>query len=168
MMDSSNWLLALLNTGAFLLCVGFLVYVIVIMRPYLSIKELPPGDASDNDWHLIVPALNEEEVIGGTVLHLTSTFPQAHVWVINDGSDDDTGRILAELATRLPKLHVITRVAPDARTGKGDVLNLLVLDRRVGHPQRRRQEAHHCRRRGRGRPPRPARVRRHLRRGDVR
>ncbi|GAB7047592.1 glycosyltransferase family 2 protein [Catenuloplanes indicus] len=124
MMDSSNWLLALLNTGAFLLCVGFLVYVIVIMRPYLSIKELPPGDAADNDWHLIVPALNEEEVIGGTVLHLTSTFPQAHVWVIDDGSDDATGRVLAELAPRLPKLHVITRVAPDARTGKGDVLNL--------------------------------------------
>ncbi len=92
MMDSSNWLLALLNTGAFLLCVGFLVYVIVIMRPYLSIKELPPGDSADNDWHLIVPALNEEEVIGGTVLHLTTTFPQAHVWVIDDGSDDATGR----------------------------------------------------------------------------
>ena len=60
-------------------------------RPVPAVPALArPGDAGTLAWHLFVPALNEERVIGDTIDYLRATFPQAHVWVIDDDSDDDT------------------------------------------------------------------------------
>ena len=122
-MNDDNPLLALLNTGAFLLCVGFLVYVLCIVRPFLRRRDSTPGNRAGLDFHLVVPCLNEEDVIGATVTHLTTDFPEATVWVVDDGSTDATPDVLAGLAERHANLRVVTRRAPEARQGKGAALN---------------------------------------------
>lgn len=122
-MDSARWLLALLNTTAFLLCVGFLVYVLCILRPFLRRPDDVPGHQEGFTFHLVLPCLNEEAVIGATVRHLVASFPEAVLWCIDDGSDDDTPGVLADLAARFPAVRVVTRTLPAARQGKGAALN---------------------------------------------
>jgi 1,2-diacylglycerol 3-beta-glucosyltransferase len=69
--------------------------------------------------YFLVPCLNEEAVIHGTVRGLLSD-PRARVVVIDDGSDDDTG-----LAGSVDpdRVNVVRRELPNARTGKGPALN---------------------------------------------
>ncbi|GAA2526979.1 glycosyltransferase family 2 protein [Rarobacter incanus] len=73
-------------------------------------------------WVFVVPALNEERTIADSVARLAAV-AAAHriILVINDGSDDDTGRILDGLD--VPGLIVLTRTAPNARKGKAQALN---------------------------------------------
>ncbi len=122
-MNADNLALATLNTTAFMLCVGFLLYVVFIMRPFLSRTDGVPGSREGHDFHFVVPCLDEERVVGGTVRHLLGTFPEATVWVVDDGSTDLTPDILADLQGQFPQLHVLTRTLPDARRGKGAALN---------------------------------------------
>ncbi|MQA32753.1 glycosyltransferase family 2 protein [Modestobacter roseus] len=122
-MHDPEAMLALLNTGAFLLCVGFLVYVLCILRPFLRRRDSVPGTRAGHDFHLVVPCLNEEDVIAATVRHLTTDFPDATVWIVDDGSTDATPLLLAALADRHQNLRVLTRRAPEARQGKGAALN---------------------------------------------
>ena len=121
--SGTDLLFAALNTAAFLLCVGFLAYVVLIIVPYLRHKRSEPGNANDFDWHLIVPALDEALVIEATLIELTGTFPKAHVWVIDDASEDATPQILRRLAASNRNLHVVSRSLPEAREGKGPALN---------------------------------------------
>lgn len=120
---SDGLLLAGVNAVAFLLCVLFLSYVVLILVPYLRHQPTPPGDETQLVWHFVVPCLNEQAVIARTLAGLLSTFPTAHVWVIDDASDDDTPAILTVLASGEPRLHVVRRTLPDARSGKGAALN---------------------------------------------
>ncbi|MFK3980694.1 glycosyltransferase [Micromonospora sp. NPDC050397] len=112
----------LLNTAAFLLCVTFCAYVISILVLYLRAARLLGGDHTTYDWHIVVPCLNEEAVIGGTVERLLRDFPRATLWCVDDNSDDRTAEILAGFATD-PRVRLVRRVAPEARQGKGAALN---------------------------------------------
>jgi len=114
---------ALAQAVALLMSVAFITYVLIIVVPFARYRERPPGDARSLSWHLFVPALNEEQVIGETIDYLRLTFPGAHVWVIDDASDDRTGPIAALRAQFDPLVHVVSRRFPDARTGKGHALN---------------------------------------------
>jgi cellulose synthase/poly-beta-1,6-N-acetylglucosamine synthase-like glycosyltransferase len=118
-----DFLVGFVTAGAFLFCVAFIGYVLLIVVPFMRHKPAAPGDASDFDWHYIVPCLDEGLVIEDTVRRLIDDFPVAHVWVVDDASTDDSPEILDRLARELPRLHVIHRVAPDARVGKGPALN---------------------------------------------
>ncbi|MCO7221914.1 glycosyltransferase family 2 protein, partial [Klenkia sp. PcliD-1-E] len=122
-MNADNLALATLNTTAFMLCVGFLLYVVFIMRPFLRRTDGVPGSREGHAFHFVVPCLDEELVVGGTVRHLLGTFPEATVWVVDDGSTDLTPDILADLQQQFPQLQVLTRHMPDARRGKGAALN---------------------------------------------
>jgi 1,2-diacylglycerol 3-beta-glucosyltransferase len=103
--------------------VAFVTYTLVIVVHYFRYRPATPGDGSALAWHLFVPALNEEKVIGETVDYLRATFPTANVWVIDDDSDDRTGPIVSVRALADPLVHLVSRRAPEARTGKGDALN---------------------------------------------
>jgi 1,2-diacylglycerol 3-beta-glucosyltransferase len=82
-------------------------------------------DGTPEHFWIIVPALNEEVVVGNTVAAaLTLGGPGgtlARVLVVDDGSDDRTPQVLA--AIDHPRLHVLRRELPDARKGKGEALN---------------------------------------------
>ncbi|HVX17348.1 MAG TPA: glycosyltransferase [Acidimicrobiales bacterium] len=122
-MLSGPTLLAALNAAAFLLCVAFLAYVVMIIVPYLRHRPGEPGDAAAFDWHLLIPALDEQYVIEATVVELRRSFPDAHLWVVDDASADRTPAIVQRLATELADVHVVTRELPEARQGKGPALN---------------------------------------------
>jgi 1,2-diacylglycerol 3-beta-glucosyltransferase len=115
--------IALAQAIALLMSVAFITYALIIVIPFVRDRARRPGDARTLAWHLFVPALNEERVIGRTIDYLRATFPDAHVWVIDDDSDDCTGPIVSMRARRDPLVHLVTRRHPDARTGKGEALN---------------------------------------------
>jgi cellulose synthase/poly-beta-1,6-N-acetylglucosamine synthase-like glycosyltransferase len=122
-MSNSEFVLALLNTVAFLLCVSFVSYVVMIVVPFLRHRPAKPGDGRQFLWHFIVPCLDEEAVIEDTIRTISATFPQAGIWCVDDGSADGTPGILARLARQLPNVQVVTRRFPNAQQGKGPALN---------------------------------------------
>src|SRR5699024_9662846 len=93
-----------------------------------------PGDPDLLDWHLLVPCRDEENVIAETVSAARSTFPGVHVWVIDDASEDATAAVVRDLMVFDDRVHLISRTAPMARTGKGDALNAAyrILSEHVG------------------------------------
>jgi 1,2-diacylglycerol 3-beta-glucosyltransferase len=124
-------LFGVVNAAAFMLSVGFLVYVCFIVIPFLRHKPGEPGDADAFAWHFVVPCRDEERVIEKTVTRLRASFPNGHVWCIDDASEDRTAPTLRRLASKDHHVHVVTRFPPNARTGKGPALNSAWLA--IGH-----------------------------------
>lgn len=109
-------------------CSGvFIAYVCAIVVPFLSRRKLPEGNGDEFEWHFFVPCRDEEAVIGGTIAGLRKNFPTSHVWIIDDDSHDGTASVVTSLmyaeGARDPYVHLVSRRAPNARTGKGDALN---------------------------------------------
>ncbi|MGX2998888.1 glycosyltransferase family 2 protein [Streptomyces sp. JNUCC 64] len=113
----------LLYVFPFLLIACFFVYWAGSRTAYARRTPTPKGDPAAHDWHFFVPCRDEEAVIATTVTRLRSDFPTAHVWVVDDASDDLTAPIVRHLAGQDPNVHLVTRRRPDARTGKGAALN---------------------------------------------
>lgn len=91
-------------------------------RRLRRIRGSATASADDFLWVFLVPALNEEVTIADSVARLRQTTARNAVFlVINDGSDDRTGEILATMTDA--RLRVLTRHAPEARTGKAAALN---------------------------------------------
>ncbi|GAA3373659.1 glycosyltransferase family 2 protein [Streptomyces racemochromogenes] len=107
----------------FLLLAGFLLYAAGSRHAYRNRPATEPGDPAAFDWHFFVPCRDEEAVVATTVARLRADFPYAHVWVVDDASDDRTGAIVAALAEDDVQLHLVSRFRPEARTGKGAALN---------------------------------------------
>jgi len=114
---------AALNTTAFLFCVSFIAYVLLILVPFLRRQPAVPGDDRGFSWHFIIPCLDEQAVIAATVRQLIRSFPTAQLWCVDDASSDSTPLILARMARNYRRLHVVARHLPDARRGKGSALN---------------------------------------------
>jgi cellulose synthase/poly-beta-1,6-N-acetylglucosamine synthase-like glycosyltransferase len=119
--------IALAQALALIMSSAFVCYVLIIIWPFVRHRQAPPGDPAAFDWHIFVPALNEELVIEDTVRYLRGTFPAAHVWLIDDASEDGTGPIASGLSRADPRVHLVSRCLPAARTGKGDALNSAYL-----------------------------------------
>jgi cellulose synthase/poly-beta-1,6-N-acetylglucosamine synthase-like glycosyltransferase len=86
-------------------------------------RDVPDHPRNLRFW-IVIPALNEERVVGATVaaaLALDSPATPVRVLVVDDGSTDATPQILAGIQD--PRLHVLRRDLPDARKGKGEALN---------------------------------------------
>ncbi|WP_405982740.1 glycosyltransferase [Streptomyces sp. NBC_00158] len=107
----------------FVLLAGFLVHAAGSRHAYRHRPETGPGDPAAFDWHFFVPCRDEEAVVAATVARLRADFPYARVWVVDDASDDRTGAIVTALAEDDARLHLVSRVRPEARTGKGAALN---------------------------------------------
>ena len=70
----------------------------------------------------LVPCLDEATVIGNTVERLLALEgPSRSILVIDDGSSDGTAAIVEDFDH--PAVHVLRRVLPNARQGKGEALN---------------------------------------------
>jgi 1,2-diacylglycerol 3-beta-glucosyltransferase len=88
-------------------------------------RQHPPHSHADADpvadiVYFLVPCLNEELVIEGTLRGLLAD-ARALVVVIDDDSDDRTGEIAAALDP--DRIQVVTRRFPEAQQGKGPALN---------------------------------------------
>lgn len=81
-----------------------------------------PVTADDFLWVFLVPALNEAVTIRDSVTRLLGVrVARRRIVVIDDGSDDATGDVLATIDH--PDLVVISRRPPEARQGKAAALN---------------------------------------------
>jgi len=98
---------------------------LLFLRGHAAIAHPPPPPPQGADafsWIFLVPALNEEVTIADSVERLLGLpVERRRVVVIDDGSDDRTGEILA--AIDHPDLFVLGRRAPNARQGKAAALN---------------------------------------------
>lgn len=108
-----------------LLSVGDLLFLAVSALRERHLQT-PPGRhrlrEDDFLWVFLVPALNEEVTIADSVERLGRVrVSNKVILVINDGSEDRTGEILAGLD--VPELRVLTRTLPEARQGKSEALN---------------------------------------------
>ena len=110
----------------------------------------PPADSTLASWPLVdivVAARDEQAVIVRLVERIAKVrYPEGRLtlWVIDDGSEDRTPELLAELQSRWTMLRVLRRPR-DAGGGKSGALNLvlqqlqgtwlLVLDADAGLPE---------------------------------
>ena len=121
---SLDLLLGFTQALALTMSVAFVTYVCLIVLPYLRHRREPAGDPTRLEWHFMVPCRDEQSVIGGTVRYLRSTFPSAHVWIIDDDSDDATAAVVRQSRQHNDgSIHLVQRMRPHARTGKGEALN---------------------------------------------
>ena len=90
------------------------------------------ADLQGFSFWFLVPALNEEEVIAGTITTLLEDQPGASVVVVDDGSEDRTAELVESFAGT-GRVLLCRRTLPDARQGKGEALNagLAVVRERV-------------------------------------
>ena len=95
-----------------------------------KMKPIVPYEEEDLPFiSIFIPAHNEENTIEATVKSVCQSEyykneePNFEVIVINDGSTDRTGEILAEIKKDLPQLKIVTRHPPRSGKGKGFVLN---------------------------------------------
>lgn len=121
-----DWVIFMVYYVSFVaIMIGYIWTVVLFVTGYRYLRRMakqPPGNESEYLWVFFVPALNEGLTIADSVdrlRHVEAT--NKLIVVINDGSDDNTGEVLAGIAG--PDLQVLTRVAPNARKGKAAALN---------------------------------------------
>ena len=86
---------------------------------YLEATSLP-------FFSVIVPAHNEEETINDTISHLENlNYPNYEVIVVNDGSTDNTSRILDDLVKKHDKWLKVVDLTPNS--GKARAVNVGIL-----------------------------------------
>lgn len=100
-----------------------LTYISLLILGYLRWKPNTTGDAQAMEWHFLVPCRDEEAVIAATISSARTSFPHAHVWVIDDASEDSTAAVVTRARELDEHVHLISRVKPEARLGKGKALN---------------------------------------------
>jgi cellulose synthase/poly-beta-1,6-N-acetylglucosamine synthase-like glycosyltransferase len=108
---------------ALILNAVFTVYVILLVISFLRAKPQQPGQGEDFAWHFLIPCRDEDSVIGDTLDYLRAQYPDVHLWVIDDDSEDRTAEIVRSLAERCSYIHLVQRRRPNARTGKSYALN---------------------------------------------
>lgn len=113
----------LLQSISFVMIVLFLSYVTSILVPFVRRKPDRRGDPDQFDWHFFIPCRDEAAVIGATLARCRADFPHVNVWVVDDDSEDATADIVLAAAAEDPRIHLVQRRLPNARTGKGDALN---------------------------------------------
>ena len=119
----AGWALYTLTFAAICFSWSWTIVLYINGNRYLAVwNARGQGHDSDYLWVFLVPALNEGVTIADSVARLCDV-DATHkiILVINDGSDDDTGDVLASIAG--PDLAVLTRTPPNARLGKAAALN---------------------------------------------
>ncbi len=127
MTSSSDVLLWFTQALVLTMAVAFATHVLLTVVPYLRHEPAPVGRSTAFEWHFLVPCRDDEAVVGDTIAHLRMNFPIAHVWVIDDDSDDGTVGVVQAWqhggGAEDNHIHLVRRFRPHARTGEGDALN---------------------------------------------
>jgi len=98
---------------------GYLVMTLGLSR---TRKPVPATGDEPEMFVFVVPALNEELVIGSTVDNLLASCDErGRILVVDDGSTDGTAAIVRARLSEKVWMH--QRTLPDARVGKGAALN---------------------------------------------
>ncbi|KPK52748.1 MAG: glycosyl transferase [Thiotrichales bacterium SG8_50] len=84
---------------------------------------------SENRLSIIIPAKNEDSIIGEVVAAVRRLYENAEIVVVDDGSDDDTGRAAAEAGAQVVR-HPISlgngaAIKSGARAATGDILVMM-------------------------------------------
>lgn len=80
------------------------------LRREANKEHTPPPLAEYPFVSILIPAKNEQDAIRGTVSSaLATNYPNFEVIAIDDGSTDDTPKILRQLAEENPKLRVLVQ-----------------------------------------------------------
>ena len=105
----------------------------MLINSLVSIKKqkkiIPFEEGEEPFISIFIPAHNEEYTIESTIRSVCACEyekdgePNFELIVVNDGSTDSTGEILAGLKNELPQLKIVTRHPPRSGKGKGFVLN---------------------------------------------
>ncbi len=105
------------------IAVYFVTSTYLLAAAAITARAPKPNEHSRRLFYvLVVPALNEELVIGNTVRHLLTLKGDNYlVLIIDDGSNDRTGDVVRSFPPG--KVRLLTRRAPFARQGKGEALN---------------------------------------------
>lgn len=115
----------ILMTIALAVIVAMFLWTLALFLRGLAYRRRAPEPTEDVDdflWVFIVPALNEEVTIRDSVERLLELpLARKRILVLDDGSTDETPRILASMKD--PDLFVIRREKPDAQLGKAACLN---------------------------------------------
>ncbi len=115
----------------------WLAYLLFIPACYniflciISLKKQEAPTEFDNPpmVSILIPAHNEEHTIERCVISLSEMDYYSHgeknfeIIVINDGSTDNTGKVLGNLKNKVDCLRIVTRRPPRSGKGKGYVLN---------------------------------------------
>ncbi|MHB1836628.1 MAG: glycosyltransferase family 2 protein [Solirubrobacteraceae bacterium] len=116
-------MVAMVMSGATVLAVGALQFLLAsvhfLRRPYARSRELYLRVA------FVIPAWNEGAVIGRTIDQLmTMRYPagRVRVYVVDDGSTDETPLVIQERAEMYPGAVIHLR-RPNGGMGKADALN---------------------------------------------
>ena len=108
--------------------VACVVLYYMALYVHLQIKRLRTSAPVDDGYRpfvfIIIPAHNEEDVIGHTVESLLhQDYPHRAIMVMNDGSKDRTSEIAHSYAAQHDEVVVVDRGPDIAGRGKGAVLN---------------------------------------------
>ena len=124
---------SLINIAVLILCLYPILGAFFWFFGSLSYRWLRPN-TEDNDWEqlplakqplitIMIPAHNEEVMIESTIRYLFDqlNYDNFEILVMNDGSTDDTKKILLGLQAEYPRLRVIT---VEANKGKAHAFNI--------------------------------------------
>jgi 1,2-diacylglycerol 3-beta-glucosyltransferase len=116
----------ILFTVALCIVAGMFLWTLVLFvrsgRDEHTEREPDPALTDAFMWVFLVPALNEAVTIRDSVDRLLAVnVSRRRILVIDDGSDDGTDEILADMSH--PDLEVLRRDLPEARKGKAAGLN---------------------------------------------
>jgi cellulose synthase/poly-beta-1,6-N-acetylglucosamine synthase-like glycosyltransferase len=119
------------------IALSFIAYLIYLLDFALAAsirpKTIKPARKTENfTLYLVIPVLNEEQVIGETLTALLTEIRKLPVtiapWIVtvNDDSDDRSQAIITEMQADHPNILLFNRSPEEAHQGKGDVLNFAV------------------------------------------
>ena len=109
----------------------------ILIIGWVFFKHKATGKVPVELVSVIIPVFNQEQLIEKVINAVfCSTYPNLEVVAVNDGSKDNSGKVLDELARRNPQLKVVhkpnggkrTAVAAGFYAAKGDIVVLIDSD----------------------------------------